>query len=95
MMASAGYVIYDPASGLFTLRQEHIPVLAQEGSPLFYGRVHQMLMGLVKPIDQLVQAFQYGGVPPSAFHPFVTSPECQSPAALSPLLSPQVVLLFV
>jgi SAM-dependent methyltransferase len=68
MMASAGYVTYDPASDLFTLPPEHIPVLAQEGSPLFYGGVHQMLMGLVKPIDQLVQAFQYGGgVPPSAF----------------------------
>jgi hypothetical protein len=30
LMASAGYVTYDPASHSFTLPLEHIPVLAQE-----------------------------------------------------------------
>jgi SAM-dependent methyltransferase len=61
LMASAGYVTYDPASHSFTLPPEHIPVLAQEGSPLFYGGVHQVVMGAMKSIDQLVQAFQNGG----------------------------------
>src|SRR5215831_4894569 len=53
MMASAGYVEYDPASRLFTLPPEHIPVLAQAGSPMFYNGVHQLLMGLVKSTDLL------------------------------------------
>ena len=68
MMASAGYVVYDPTSDLFTLPPEHIPVLAQEGSPMFYGGVHQLLMGLVKSTDTLVQAFRDGdGISPSAY----------------------------
>ena len=68
LMASAGYVTYDPASHIFTLPPEHIPVLAQEGSPVFYGGVHQMVMGSMKSIDQLVQAFQSGGgVSPVAY----------------------------
>lgn len=68
LMASAGYVEYDPASGLFTLPPEHIPVLAQEGHPMFYGGVHQLLTGLLKSTDLLVQAFQVGGgIAPSAY----------------------------
>lgn len=68
MMASAGYVEYDPTSDLFTLPPEHIPVLAQEGSPMFYGGVHQLLMGLLKSTDLLTQAFRDGeGISPSAY----------------------------
>ncbi len=68
LMASAGYVEYDPASRLFTLPPEHIPVLAQEGGIMFYGGVHQLLMGLVKSTDLLVQAFRDGeGIPSSAY----------------------------
>src|SRR6478672_7608043 len=32
-MTSASYLEHDPASGRFTLPPEHVPVLAQEGSP--------------------------------------------------------------
>jgi SAM-dependent methyltransferase len=67
-MASAGYVEYDPASECFTLPAEYVPVLAQENGPIFFGGIHQMLAGMVGPLNQLSQAFQYGGgVPQSAY----------------------------
>ena len=67
-MASAGYVEYEPASERFTLPAEHIPVLAQENGPVFFGGMHQMLAGMVGPLNQLIQAFQHGGgVPQSAY----------------------------
>jgi 2-polyprenyl-3-methyl-5-hydroxy-6-metoxy-1,4-benzoquinol methylase len=67
-MASAGYVEYDPESRRFTLPTEHLPVLAQENGPIFFGGVHQMLAGMVGPLNQLIQAFQRGGgVPQSAY----------------------------
>ena len=67
-MASAGYVAYDPASERFTLPAEHLPILAQENGPMFFGGVHQMLAGMVGPLNQLIRAFQYGGgVPQSAY----------------------------
>ena len=67
-MASAGYVEYEPASECFMLPAEHIPVLAQENGPVFFGGMHQMLAGMVGPLNQLIQAFQHGGgVPQSAY----------------------------
>ena len=67
-MASAGYVEYDPESHRFTLPAEHIPVLAQEQGPLFLGGMHQMLTGMIEPLNQLILAFQHGGgVPQSAY----------------------------
>ena len=67
-MASAGYVAYDQPSARFALPPEHVPVLAQESGPFFFGGTHQMLIGMAKPLDQVVQAFrQGGGVPQSAY----------------------------
>lgn len=67
-MASAGYLEYDPASGLFTLPPEHEPALAREAGPVFFGGIYQMLLGQVKPLDQLTEAFRNGGgVPQSAY----------------------------
>src|SRR5207245_3663357 len=58
----------DLASERFTLPAEHLPVLAQEQGPIFFGGMHQMLAGMVGPLNQLVQAFQHGGgVPQSAY----------------------------
>jgi hypothetical protein len=59
-MASAGYVVYEPESRRFTLPAEHSPVLAQENGPIFFGGIHQMLTGMVGPLDQLILAFQHG-----------------------------------
>jgi len=67
-MASAGYVQYDPGSATFTLPPEHVPILAQEHGPIFFGGMHQMLTGMVGPLNQLIQAFQHGGgVPQSSY----------------------------
>jgi 2-polyprenyl-3-methyl-5-hydroxy-6-metoxy-1,4-benzoquinol methylase len=67
-MVSAGYVEYNPTHGRFTLPPEYIPVLVQEGGPIFFGGVHQLLIGMVGPLKQIEQAFrQGGGVPQSAY----------------------------
>ena len=69
-MASAGYLEYDPATRRFTLPPEHIPVLAQEGGPVFFGGVQEEIVGLAGPVNQLMQAFRSGGgVPMEAYDP--------------------------
>ena len=69
-MACAGYLEYDPILHGFTLPIEHIPVLAQEGGPVFFGGVQEEMVGLVGPINQLMQAFRTGGgVPMEAYDP--------------------------
>ncbi len=71
-MACAGYLAYDPLSQRFTLPLEHVPVLAQEGGPVFFGGVQEEMVGLVGPINQLMQAFRSGdGVPMEAYDPSV------------------------
>src|SRR6059058_2316752 len=69
-MASAGYLEYDPATRRFTLPPEHIPVLAQEGGPVFFGGVQEEIVGLAGPVNQLMRAFRSGGgVPMEAYDP--------------------------
>ena len=67
-LAATGYLTYDPAGGVFTLPAEHIPALAEEAGPAFFGGVHQMLTGLGAALDPLVESFRCGGgVPQSAY----------------------------
>jgi SAM-dependent methyltransferase len=67
-MASAGYVRYDPATRRFALPPDHVPVLAQEGGPMYFGGIHQMLLGSFGVLDQLTTAFmEGGGVPQPAY----------------------------
>lgn len=67
-MSSAGYIEYDPGSKRFTLPPEHVPVLAQERGPVFFGGIQQQLLGMIKPLDQVIEAFRKGGgVPQSAY----------------------------
>lgn len=67
-MASAGYLEYDPRSRRFTLPPEHVPALAQEAGPFFFGGVHQEVPALAAIIDPLTEAFRKGGgVPQSAY----------------------------
>jgi 2-polyprenyl-3-methyl-5-hydroxy-6-metoxy-1,4-benzoquinol methylase len=67
-MASAGYLEYDPATRRFTLPPEHVPALAQEGGPVFFGGIYQELPALTGVLDQLTVAFRAGGgVPQSAY----------------------------
>jgi len=60
-MACAGYLEYDPATRRFTLPPEHVPVLAQEGGPVFFGGVQEEIIGLAGPVNQLMQTFRSGG----------------------------------
>ena len=67
-MACAGYLEYNSVARRFTLPPEHIPVLAQEGGPVFFGGVQEEFVGLVGPINQVIQAFHSGGgVPMEAY----------------------------
>jgi SAM-dependent methyltransferase len=65
-MQAVGYLDYDPASGRYALPAEHAPVLAQERGPVFFGGVHQMLLGLGDALPLLVDAFRHGGGVPQA-----------------------------
>lgn len=67
-MASAGYLEYDPVSSRFTLPVHHAPALADEGGPAFFGGAYQELLGMLRPLDLLIDAFRHGGgVPESAY----------------------------
>jgi SAM-dependent methyltransferase len=67
-MASAKYLLYDPATQRFTLPKEYVPVLANEGGPHFVAGFFQATAGLANNYERLKVAFQKGGgVPMSAF----------------------------
>ena len=67
-LAATGYLTYDPAGRVFTLPAEHVPALAEEAGPAFFGGVHQMLTGLGAALEPLVESFRRGGgVPQSAY----------------------------
>lgn len=67
-MAAAGYLEYEPATAVFTLPAEHIPVLAEEGGPYFLGGLYQMLPDWLAQLDGIASAFRDGGgVPQSAY----------------------------
>ena len=42
-MAAAGYLDYDPDTTRYTLPPEHEPVLAEEGGPVFFGGVYEII----------------------------------------------------
>ena len=60
-MASAGYLEQDRDSGRFSMPPEHALVLAQEGSPMFFGGGYQMIPGMMAVLDELTDAFRKGG----------------------------------
>ncbi len=68
-MATAGYVLYDPESEIFTLPPEHAPALAEEAGPYFFGGLYQMLPAMADILDELTGVFRDGGgVPFSAYN---------------------------
>jgi SAM-dependent methyltransferase len=60
-LTSAGYLEYDRESGRYALPPEHAVALAQEGGPFFVGGAYEILPELVRPVDQLAEAFRSGG----------------------------------
>src|ERR1700745_3031639 len=71
-MFAAGYLTYDDAQQRYALPAEHVPTLATEPGPAFFGGVHQELIGAIQRYDQVAEAFRRGGgVPPAPPHPRV------------------------
>ncbi len=71
-MLAAGYLDYDDAQQRYALPAEHVPALATEPGPAFFGGVHQELIGAIQRYDQVAEAFRRGGgVRPADLHPDV------------------------
>ena len=67
-MTSAGYITYDPATRCFALPPEHVAALADEGGPMFFGGVFEMVLSASSVVDRVAEAFRAGGgVPQSAY----------------------------
>jgi len=60
-MFAAGYLDYDDAQQRYALPAEHVPTLATEPGPAFFGGVHQELIGAIQRYDQVAEAFRRGG----------------------------------
>jgi len=58
--AAGGYVDYDPAEGKYRLPAEHIPVLANEESPVFLAGGLGGLTAIYKIEERLIEAFKSG-----------------------------------
>ena len=73
-MYAAGYVTYDPAADSYAIPPEHVPTLATEAGPTFFGGVHQELLGAIQRYDDVLAAFRTGGgVHPDHLHPDVAA----------------------
>ncbi|HEX5297939.1 MAG TPA: class I SAM-dependent methyltransferase [Streptosporangiaceae bacterium] len=60
-MFAAGYLDYDEVQERYALPAEHVPTLATEPGPAFFGGVHQELIGAIQRYDQVAEAFRRGG----------------------------------
>src|SRR5262249_49132425 len=58
--AAGGVVTYDSASGKFTLPNEAALALTAEDSPAYIAGAYQILAGIFKDEDKLIQAFKTG-----------------------------------
>lgn len=69
-MVAATYLAYDAATDRFSIPAEHVPALAQESGPVFFGGTFQMLRGMSSVYDELLEVFRTGGgVRQDAYHP--------------------------
>jgi 2-polyprenyl-3-methyl-5-hydroxy-6-metoxy-1,4-benzoquinol methylase len=68
-MTAAGYLAYEPDSRRFSLPAEHVPVLAQEAGPVFFGGVYQELVGSLAALERVADAFRAGGGAPQETYP--------------------------
>ena len=69
-MTTGGYLAYDPATKSFSIPPEHVPILADENSPMFFGGFFEGFLGMGAVIGQVIDSFRNGGgVPQSAYPP--------------------------
>ncbi|HJQ07083.1 MAG TPA: class I SAM-dependent methyltransferase [Nocardioides sp.] len=60
-MHAAGYLTFDPLAQTFALPAAHVPTLAAEEGPGFFGGVHQELLGAIQRYDDVAASFRDGG----------------------------------
>ena len=60
-LTAAGYLEQDRASGAFSVPAAHVPVLAEEGGPWFFGGVYQETAGALPVLGKVIDAFRDGG----------------------------------
>jgi SAM-dependent methyltransferase len=58
--AAGGVVTYDPATGKYALPEEHAIALTDDESPAYIAGGYQILAGLFKDEDKIVDAFRTG-----------------------------------
>lgn len=58
--AAAGVVTYDPATGKYALPEEHAIALTDDESPAYIAGGYQILAGLFKDEEKIVDAFRTG-----------------------------------
>jgi SAM-dependent methyltransferase len=58
--AAGGFVIYNPATGTYILPDEHALALTNENSPAYIAGEYQVLMGLFKDEEKIIDAFRTG-----------------------------------
>jgi len=60
-VTAAGYLTYDSSTGRYAMPAAHVPVLATEGAPYFFGGAFQEVAGMGDHFDELIAAFRRGG----------------------------------
>ncbi|HJR49193.1 MAG TPA: methyltransferase domain-containing protein [Nitrososphaeraceae archaeon] len=58
--AAGGYVTYNPAAGTYMLPEEQALALTDENSPAYIAGFYQVLAGLYKDQEKIIQAFRTG-----------------------------------
>ncbi|MDQ3852177.1 MAG: methyltransferase domain-containing protein [Thermoproteota archaeon] len=58
--AAGGFVTYNPAAGTYILPDEQAFALTNENSPAYIAGEYQIIMGLFKDEEKIIQAFQTG-----------------------------------
>jgi 2-polyprenyl-3-methyl-5-hydroxy-6-metoxy-1,4-benzoquinol methylase len=60
-LVAAGYLEHDTAANRYVLPAAHVPTLATESGPVFFGGVHQELLGALQGYHHIAEAFRHGG----------------------------------
>ena len=58
--AAGGFVAYNPAAGTYTLPEEQALALTNENSPAYMAGFYQVLAGLYKDQEKIIEAFRTG-----------------------------------
>ena len=56
--AAGGWLRYHPGSGAYELPAEHVPVLADAGSPVFFGGLAEVVTSVFADTERVVAAFR-------------------------------------